>query len=190
MINFTKYKLGPSCYELKDPKLLAKIDGYLKGFKNLNIELLQIDGFYVYESISSFGRCKSSRKDSTAVIGVNKLILNDEEQFKNTLLHELCHAAKSTRSDNHGPQWKHVAYKVSRYFNIDITRTFEADENTAAYSPAITAFVEAREAKVAYIITCLGCGNTYTKTRASNVTKNIGNYRCSKCKSNLKVEKV
>lgn len=59
-----------------------------------------------------FGVCKKNRKQIT--ISKYLTFLNSEEEFRDTVLHEIAHALAIERGvhDGHGPQWRSIAREI------------------------------------------------------------------------------
>lgn len=56
------------------------------------------------------------------IIEINQY-LEDPEEIKNTVLHEIAHLDHEARGDGHGPKWKKVARMYGRWYGTEITRT-------------------------------------------------------------------
>lgn len=120
--------------------------------------------------------CCRKLPDGSYRIGISPKLLNAPmEALKNTLYHELLHAA--TGCDGHTGRWKQLAGLVSRRYGTDITRTssWEAkglDQNT--------------DPTVRYRFVCTGCGAQVVRFRACTFTKRYTRYRCSRCGGSFK----
>lgn len=69
---------------------------------------------------TTHGQCGKSWTGKTQYINISKHLVKNED-FEETVLHELCHAYCDV--GGHGPQWKQIAYVVGNHFNVSITRT-------------------------------------------------------------------
>lgn len=80
---------------------------------------------------STAGYCKYSSKDMSCEIHVSTKVCSDPERLRDTLAHEMCHAAAfliSFCNDNHGPIWKSWTRKVNFAFKhipkITVTHSY------------------------------------------------------------------
>lgn len=80
---------------------------------------------------STAGYCKYSSRDLSCEIHISTKVCNDAERLRDTLAHEMCHAAAflvSRCNDNHGPIWKSWTRKVNFTFRhipkITITHSY------------------------------------------------------------------
>lgn len=89
------------------------------------------DGFLPYSTISL---CNTRRMLGQAhddwnghySIRVSTYYDRNEEQYRNTLVHEMCHIycyAKGWKNEHHGARWKAIASKATRLTGLDIQRT-------------------------------------------------------------------
>jgi predicted SprT family Zn-dependent metalloprotease len=114
-----------------------------------------------------FGVCKYKRNrlsgEYTLVgIGLSKylVLLNDEEQVRDTILHEIAHAL--TLGDGHGERWKRMCVKIG----CKPIRCYTSEEVV--------------QPKLKYSAECGGCGTEFQKAR---LPKHNGR-QCCKCQVN------
>lgn len=99
-----------------------------------------------------------------------------DEEFENTLLHEMCHLYKDA-GHGHGTMWKSYAHIASEVSGLDIKRCRNIE---GVYSDR----EERRKeliAKSGLVFKCIGCGQVVSRTRRSNFTEHYGRYRCGRC---------
>ena len=128
------------------------------------------------QSTRVFGKCMK-KPDGTFQILLNDSILDDEEQMRKTIGHELVHTCPGCF--DHGNSFKHVALIVQIRLGIVVTRTGHIKEGSSMDI--------SRKMKAKFKITCTECGNVFYRTRACAVTKDPDKFRCSKCRGKLHV---
>lgn len=121
-----------------------------------------------------WGSCRKL-PDGGCRIGISPRLLEAPlDALKNTLYHELLHAA--TDVTGHTGPWKTMAAYVSRALGTDITRTATWEDK--GLDPATD--------NVRYRFICTGCGAQVLRYRACPFTKHYKHYRCSRCGSSFK----
>lgn len=122
-----------------------------------------------------WGSCRKL-PDGGCRIGISpKLLEAPIDALKNTLYHELLHAA--TDVTGHTGRWKQLAAYVSRTLHTDITRTASFEDK--GLDPD-------EDETVRYRFECTGCGIRVLRYRASPFTRNPARYRCSRCGSSFR----
>ena len=117
-----------------------------------------------------WGSCRKY-PDGSCRIGISpKLLEAPQEALKNTLYHELLHAA--TGVTGHTGRWKMLAAYVSKELGTDITRTASWEEK---------GLDEATDPTVRYRFVCTGCGTQVIRFRACPFTRRYKRYRCGRC---------
>lgn len=135
------------------------------------------------DSVTFWGDCSSGFGKVTIRVNIALIKALDKHPnaFLSTLYHELAHAVKHPVHGNcsgHGLAWNTVAGKIRAKTDLPI------NDVTSDYS---SLGIDIRANKPArYIIKCVECGNETPRYRASKITKNPQNYRCT-CKGKLKV---
>jgi predicted SprT family Zn-dependent metalloprotease len=187
-MNLNIYHTFANAREITDPLVLNKLNGWLSEFQK-NFKTIPIDGFYQFNSKKTFGVCSYSSVFNVSAIEINVVLLKDlnDEQLKNTFIHELCHATEYAYYDNHGPKWKYIAEKASSIFDTNITRLC----NTSKLNPNIISALN-RDSEIKYEVYCSGCDKIIARYRSrSKSIRNIANCRCRRCgNTNLKVIRV
>lgn len=74
------------------------------------------------KSVTNFGKAKHKfEKLGYDEIEINQYIVNEEE-LRNTILHELAHLDLYARGNKHGSRWQQVAGIYGRKYSMDISR--------------------------------------------------------------------
>lgn len=113
-----------------------------------------------------------------------------KEVRMNTIVHEICHSVPYCDSDHHGPKWKAVAAKASKFLEIPITRTASQQEEKYLAVKEALAVADAK-----YLVECNEChwSRPYFKASKLIAIKQSGGmvngrFVCPICKkSNWKV---
>lgn len=125
---------------------------------------------------TTLGDCTREYISKTAKIRIHGEMFTQGHYFevKQTIAHELCHVIQE--GGGHGESFKCLASVVNQNTNYVITRTSHnpAAKHTGVYK---------------YKIICEKCGATSLRQRATAITKNPENYRCT-CGGKLKIEKI
>lgn len=108
-------------------------------------------------------------------IGKKYFLYGNDEDIKNTIIHELLHqiSGRMYQDYGHGKHWTMLAEKVSMSTPYKITRLASADKLDGI--PNLR-----RERK--YVVKCTHCGNEVRYATKSNAYKNPNEYYCGKCK--------
>lgn len=109
----------------------------------------------------------------------SRLLADDTDDMaaKNTIMHELIHAADGCRNGHRG-RWLTIAAAVMRaYPEYNIKRT-----SSNAEKGFDEEYVPARRLEYKYFYRCLGCGAEARYKKASKFTKNPNAYVCIKCR--------
>jgi predicted SprT family Zn-dependent metalloprotease len=103
--------------------------------------------FQYDNSVRRFGVCKYNIYNQSGVIGLSRKLVavNDEEQVRDTILHEIAHAL--TRGHGHDAVWKAKCVEIGA-------------KPERCYSSKDTNMAEMR-----YQAICGGCGRKHQKTR-------------------------
>ena len=148
---------------------------------------LYIDGSYTH-----LGRCAQTYQNpsernvdkircSRCIITISSNLGTEYQQIRRTLCHELGHFVAP--KENHGRLWKVRADKIGARWQFEASRlTYNETFNNA--------HVQHKAQNAKYRLYCPECGKEWTYTRVCKATQHPEWYRCSKCKSNLKVEKL
>lgn len=96
-------------------------------FNPIKFELLR-------KSMKTYGVAIASYSKYTPydTIRINPYIVN-EEDLRNTILHELAHLDKEAYMKGHNADWKRVARNYSRTYNTSITRTGQKEIKIPGY---------------------------------------------------------
>lgn len=74
------------------------------------------------KSISNFGKAKHTFE----IVGYDEIEINqyivDEDELRNTILHELAHLDLYARGNKHGSRWQHVASIYGKKYNMSLSR--------------------------------------------------------------------
>ncbi|CAI4229074.1 unnamed protein product [Auanema sp. JU1783] len=116
------------------------------------------------------GLCKNSFRNRTATIELSTKVCTTPERLRDTLVHELCHAATwlidGVPKAGHGPVWKRWTNKCVQKFpslpSIDRCHTYD---------------IEAK-----YVYVCNGCGQRVKRhSKSLDITKKI----CGRCRGHF-----
>jgi predicted SprT family Zn-dependent metalloprotease len=121
-----------------------------------------------------WGLCKHNPDGSYTISISSRLLTNNvaDDGAINTIIHELLHTVEGCM--NHKEPWKREADKVNRAYGYNIKRGSSAEEK--GVEP-----IESTPKEIKYQFKCKDCGKVYSRTRASNFTKDWKNYRCGVC---------
>ena len=126
-----------------------------------------------------WGQCKAINDDCYEINISSRLLEDklDDMAAKNTIMHELLHAADGCKS-GHSGNWLRLANKVMKaYPQYDIKRCSSAEEK--GLEPDDT---PVRRLKYSYFFRCLGCGAEVKYKRAAKFTREPLNYVCVRCR--------
>lgn len=115
-----------------------------------------------------------SYREKKIEIGKKYFIHGNDEDIKNTIIHELLHqiSGRVYQDYGHGKHWTRLAENVSARTPYKITRLASSDKFESI--PNLR-----RERK--YIVRCTHCGNEVKYATKSNAYKNPSAYYCGKC---------
>ena len=126
-----------------------------------------------------WGQCRALGGGRYEISISYRLLADGSEELpaKNTIIHELLHAADGCRSGHRG-RWLQLAADVMRaYPEYDIKRCSSAEEKDITDDNA-----EVKRLEYRYFFRCLGCGTEARYKRAAKFTKNPNAYVCVKCR--------
>lgn len=107
-----------------------------------------------------FGHCDYGKKKITISKALTEL--NNEEEVKDTILHEIAHALTLGTSSGHDKIWKEKCIEIGA-------------EPTMYYSKEVKG-TEAR-----FVFKCKGCGLEIERHKASKFVTRYQNYTCGSC---------
>ena len=120
---------------------------------------------------SRWGQC--SKKGSYYTIELTEIAATNKAAACAVLAHEILHTCPGCM--NHGKKWQEYAKKFTKEWGIAISRVNGEHAGLKL------------ERKVAHEVACTGCGQIWKYSRHSKVTLHPASYRCTKCKSPLKL---
>ena len=129
-----------------------------------------------------WGQCKVIDHGVCDINISSRLLADDIDDMaaKNTIMHELAHAADGCKS-GHSGRWLAIAAAIMRaYPEYDIKRTTSNAEKGFDEE-----YVPTRRLEYKYFYRCLGCGIEAKYKKASKFTKNTDAYVCVKCRGNF-----
>lgn len=132
----------------------------------LGREALTIIPIGSWNAVKTHGSCHITRR-GVIEIRISKYLVK-EEDIKNTILHELCHAYAPWRC-GHDWQWKQLAEKVGNKFHTRITRTSNREHSSEL------------DSRVVCEITCPVCGKVTKYYRKSGIYYHPETYYCNDC---------
>jgi len=142
----------------------------LQELDNIGIEYGTIKEFRINKRAKSFyGQC--IKKPEGFIIEIITDMLADDVpdiELKDTIIHEILHTCENCF--NHGKPWKNVADKVNKAYGYNISRLANFEIKT-----------ETKPKVIKYRLHCVGCGQTYERTKKSRFTENPQYYRCGEC---------
>lgn len=127
-------------------------------------------------SVSALGRCK--KENDFYFIYLSRYAMEDEEQIRATLAHELVHTIYGCM--NHGKTFHRYGNMVERKLGIQI------ESKASQEASEISGIAEARIEKARYVIHCEKCGEKIYRQKRSNVVMHPERYRC-KCGGKLRI---
>ncbi len=110
---------------------------------------------------------KTIKRGPIFIIRINEALKNDPKALRDVLAHELAHTVEGCM--NHGPNFKAVAEKMTKY-GYEIETYFDESK-----------YENLQPKKPKYLIECEGCGRKVGRYRKSKFTENLWRYRCGEC---------
>lgn len=150
---------------------------------------------YMDNSYAHLGLCSQSFQNprernvdrircSRCIITISTNLQNDYQQIRKTICHELGHFVSP--KENHGYLWQVRANRIGARWQIAATRTTnnETFNNASAQMKASKGMVNK------YRLYCPECGAEWKYKTNCQAVQRPERYRCSKCKTTLKSEKI
>ena len=111
-----------------------------------------------------FGCCKYGIR--TITISKQLTLLNDEDQFTDTMLHEIAHALVGRPGKAHGQRWVEVALRIGCSAEVYYDEQFvKQPEQPWKLVCASCGFVGKRYRRPRKRVACIGCCNTHNHGR-------------------------
>ena len=123
-------------------------------------------------------------KQSRCIITISSCLGQDYNQIRKTLCHELGHFVSP--KEHHGYLWKARADKIGARWNIEASRC----TNNETFNKAAKQMRAERSGDYKYRVYCPECSTEWKYKTRCQIVQNPQRWRCSKCKSNLKSEKI
>ena len=150
---------------------------------------------YMDSSYSHLGRCSWSFQNSQernvdkirysrCIITISSHLGQDYEQIRETLCHELGHFVAP--KEHHSYLWKARTNKIGARWGFEASRT----TNNETFNNARKEMKDKRNADYKYRLYCPKCGEQWRYKTNCQVVRYPDRYRCSKCKTSLKSEKI
>lgn len=147
---------------------------------------------YMNNSYRHLGRCSWSTKNPNeknvdairfdrCIITISGNLGKDYDQIRKTICHELGHFVAP--KEHHSYLWKVRTDKIGTRWGYTASRL----TNNETFQQARHAI---KAQKYKYKLYCPTCGAEWKYTRECNATRYPHTYRCSKCHTNLKLEKM
>ena len=120
------------------------------------------------------------------IILLSQRLGQDYDEIRSVLCHEFGHFVSP--KEDHGYLWKVRADKIGSRWNIEASRL---SDNEAFKESARQARAERKARSVdRYRVFCPDCNAEWRYKSNCNIVQHPGRYRCSKCKTSLKSEKI
>lgn len=161
-------KLYPRYFETCEPELYMSNSYNYLGFCSQS---------YQNPSERNVDKIRSSR----CIITISNHLDKDYEQIRKTICHELGHFVAP--KENHGYLWKVRADRIGGRWGYEATRL---TYNETFYK----AHKQIKDQRAKYRLYCPDCGAEWKYTRECKATRYPDRYRCCKCKTSLKLEKI
>ena len=150
---------------------------------------------YQDSSYSHLGLCSQSYqnprervvdkiKQTRCIITISEHLGQDYEQIRETLCHELGHFV--TPREHHSYLWKARANRIGARWGYEMSRC----TNNETFNNARKEIKAARSSEDKYKVYCPECGAEWKYKTRCKIVQNPSRWRCGKCKSNLKSEKI
>lgn len=172
-------------YEVKaEAKVL-----YPHFFENCEPELYQ-DSSYRHLGLCSQSFVNPSEKNvdkikqSRCIITISSCLGQDYDQIRKTLCHELGHFVAP--KENHSYLWKARANRIGTRWGLEATRL----TNNDTFQSAAKEMRAKKQSEDKYRVYCPECGSEWRYKTQCGIVQNPSRYRCGKCKSSLKSEKI
>lgn len=150
---------------------------------------------YMDNSYSHLGRCSYSFQNpkernvdkirgSRCIITISSNLGQDYEQIRETLCHELGHFVAP--KEKHGYLWKARANKIGARWGFEASRT----ANNETFNNAVASIRAQKSSVYKYRLYCPKCGAQWRYKTNCQAVQYPNRYRCNKCKTTLKSEKI
>jgi len=137
------------------------------------IPFREVNNFKIDNSVKQLGRCCVNNEEIT--IGISRLLFKDDQELKNTILHEMIHTIVGCC--NHGMLWKQYATIVTKATGHEITRT-----------GCVSSIIKKEMVgKAKYIVTCDKCNRKIYRYKKSKLVTESYYYLCE-CGGSFTVE--
>lgn len=180
-----------------DPKILEiweEVKAEAKGIYPHYFETCEPE-LYMDSSYRHLGLCSYSMQNPTEInvdkIKIDKCIITissnlgqDYDQIRKTMCHELGHFVSP--KEHHSYLWQARANRIGSRWGIGATRT----TNNETFNNAIKEQHTQRTSAYKYRLYCPECGTEWKYKTNCSAVQHPQYYRCSKCKSALKSEKI
>lgn len=128
-------------------------------------------------TLTSLGKCKKTGDLYT--IYLSRHAMQDDNQIKNTLAHELIHTLPSCM--NHGKRFHYYGNLLEKKLGISIASKASKQESEKS------GIQQAYQDKAKYKVVCSDCGYTIYRQKKSALISSPHKYRCGKCRGKLKI---
>ena len=150
---------------------------------------------YQDNSYSHLGLCSQSYinpreknvdkiKQSRCIITISSCLGQDYDQIRKTICHELGHFVAP--KEYHGYLWKVRADKIGMRWGLKMSRT----TNNKTFNEAAKKMRAEKSRDYKYRVYCPDCGTEWKYKTRCQIVQTPNRWRCGKCKSNLKSEKI
>lgn len=140
------------------------------------------------KATSFYGQCKRFGRNSFMIrVSEYYLQTDNEDDVRQTLMHEVLHACPDAFSDGHSGLWKRRAVLVNEIFGYHIARLGTASNSGFSLVKAKAGTMSSRNLENYRIMYCPQCGASWMHSKNAKCIKNYKSYTCGKCHCALKI---